>query len=164
MTQRYTISGEGKIALEITYAPLKEIAEYLPRLGLRMALPGEFERLIWQGRGPQESYPDKKTGALLGRYETTVEATHEPYVRPQENGAHEDTAFAALLNARGVGLLAAGENFSFSAHHYTPEMLTKAQHTYELARTEEITLLLDGAMGPLGSNSCGEIKEQTNGF
>lgn len=155
VTQRYTISGEGKIALEITYAPLKEIAEYLPRLGLRMALPGEFERLIWQGRGPQESYPDKKTGALLGRYETTVEATHEPYVRPQENGAHEDTAFAALLNARGVGLLAAGENFSFSAHHYTPEMLTKAQHTYELARTEEITLLLDGAMGPLGSNSCG---------
>ena len=48
-----------------------------------------------------------------------------------------------------------GDDFSFSAHHYTPEMLTEAQHTYELGHTESITLLVDGAMGPLGSNSCG---------
>ena len=155
VTQRYTVTGDGKIALDITYAPLREIADYLPRLGLRCELPGGFERLIWQGRGPFESYPDKKTGALIGRWETTVDATHEPYVRPQENGAHEDTAFAALMNSRGIGLMAAGDNFSFSAHHYTPEMLTEAQHTVELGRTEGITWLIDGAMGPVGTNSCG---------
>ena len=155
VTQRYTVTGEGKITLDITYAPLREIADYLPRLGLRMAIPKGFERLVWQGRGPFESYPDKKTGALIGRYETTVDATHEPYVRPQENGAHEDTAFAALLNNRGIGLMAAGNNFSFSAHHYTPEMLTEAQHTIELGHTDEITWLIDGVMGPVGTNSCG---------
>ena len=155
VSQRYTVTGEGRIALEITYTPLKAMEAYLPRLGLRMALPGGFERLIWQGRGPFESYPDKKTGALIGRYETTVDATHEPYVRPQENGAHEDTAFAALINPRGMGLMVAGDPFSFSAHHYTPEMLTQANHTVELKRTEEITLLVDGAMGPLGTASCG---------
>ena len=155
VTQRYTVTGNGKITLDITYAPLREIADYLPRLGLRMAMPKGFERLVWQGRGPFESYPDKKTGALFGRYETTVEATHEPYVRPQENGAHEDTAFAALLNNRGIGLMAAGNSFSFSAHHYTPEMLTEAQHTVELGHTDEITWLIDGAMGPVGTNSCG---------
>lgn len=159
ITQVYTVTGDGRVALEITYAPLKEISDYLPRLGLRMALPAGFERLIWQGRGPWESYPDKKTGALLGRYESTVDATHEPYVRPQENGAHEDTAFAALLNNRGIGLLAAGEGFSFSAHHYTPEALTAAQHTIELRREEDITLLIDGAMGPLGTASCGPEPE-----
>ena len=155
ITQKYTVTGEGKVALAIEYAPLKEIADYLPRLGLRLEMPGEFERLIWQGRGPQESYPDKKTGALLGRYESAVEATHEPYVRPQENGAHEDTSFATLINPRGMGLMVSGDNFSFSAHHYSPEMLTAAQHTIELGRTEEITWLIDGVMGPLGSNSCG---------
>ncbi len=155
VSQRYTVTGDGKIALDITYAPLREIADYLPRLGMRMALPKGFERLVWQGRGPIESYPDKKTGALIGRYESTVDETHEPYVRPQENGAHEDTAFAALLNNRGIGLMAAGNNFSFSAHHYTPEMLTEAQHTIELGHTDEITWLIDGAMGPVGTNSCG---------
>ena len=155
VTQTYTVTGEGRVALTITYAPLCEIEQYLPRLGLRMGIAGDCERLIWQGRGPQESYPDKKTGALLGRYEMHVDDTHEPYVRPQENGAHEDAAFAALLNPRGVGLMVAGDHFSFSAHHYTPEMLTEAQHTVELGRTEDITLLLDGAMGALGTNSCG---------
>ena len=160
VTQVYTVTGEGKAALEITYAPLREIKEYLPRLGLRMALPQGFDRLIWQGRGPIESYPDKKTAAFIGRYEKAVDDTHEPYVRPQENGAHEDTSFAALLNSRGVGLMAAGENFSFSAHHYTPEMLTAAQHTHELGHTGEVTWLIDGAMGPLGTNSCGPEPEE----
>ncbi|MBQ9196942.1 MAG: DUF4981 domain-containing protein [Clostridia bacterium] len=155
VTQRYTVTGDGRTALEITYAPLREIADYLPRLGLRMAMPQGFERLVWQGRGPWESYPDKKTGALLGRYESMVDDTHEPYVRPQENGAHEDTAFAALLNECGIGLMISGGNFSFSAHHYTPEALTAAQHTVELAREEDITWCVDGAMGPLGTASCG---------
>lgn len=155
VTQRYTVTGEGRIGLDIAYAPLREIEDYLPRLGLRLDLPDGFDRLIWQGRGPFESYPDKKTAAFLGRWESTVDETHEPYVRPQENGAHEDTSFAALLNSRGIGLMAAGNGFSFSAHHYTPEMLTDAQHTIELERAENITWLIDGAMGPLGTASCG---------
>lgn len=153
--QKYTVEGSGKITLDICYTPLKEIKEYLPRLGLRLDLAPGFDRLVWQGRGPHESYPDMKTGALIGRYECQVEDTHEPYVRPQENGSHEDTAFAALLNPRGIGLMAAGDGFAFSAHHYTPEMLTKARHTVELGRTETVTWLIDGAMGPLGTNSCG---------
>ncbi len=155
LTQRYTVTGEGKVTLLVTFDPLRKIEDYLPRLGLRFQVPAGFERLVWQGRGPIESYPDKKTGALFGRYETTVDATHEPYVRPQENGAHEDTSFAALLSSRGMGLMVSGENYSFSVHHYTPEMLTNAEHTVELGRTEEITWLIDGAMGPLGTNSCG---------
>ena len=165
LDQQYVVTGEGRAELTIEYTPLRKIEvnmmrqgtvePYLPRLGVRMQLPAGFERLIWQGRGPHESYPDKKTGAMLGRYECTVDETHEPYVRPQENGAHEDTAFAALLNGRGMGLMVAGQNFSFSAHHYSPEALDAARHTHELAREDAITLLVDGKMGPLGSASCG---------
>ena len=155
ITQRYTVSGSGRIDLDIAFKPLKEIKDHLPRLGIRMDVANGFDRLIWQGRGPWESYPDMKTGALIGRYEATVDDTHEPYVRPQENGSHQDTAFMALLNNRGIGLMAAGDRFAFSAHHYTPEMLTQAQHTIELKKADAITLCLDGAMGPLGTNSCG---------
>ena len=34
-------------------------------------------------------------------------------------------------------------------------MLTAAQHTIELGRTEGVTWLIDGAMGPIGTASCG---------
>ena len=162
VAQKYTVTGDGAVALEITYEPLRNIDEYLPRLGVRMAVREGFERLIWQGRGLMESYPDKKTAALKGRWECSVDDTHEPYVRPQENGAHEDCSFAVLADNRGMAWMVKGDAFSFSAHHYTPEMLTDAQHTYELGREENITLLVDGAMGPLGSNSCGPEPEKKN--
>ncbi len=153
--QQYTVRGDGSVSLAVSFAPLREIEPYLPRLGIRLSMPDDFNRLIWKGRGPGESYPDKKTGAFLGRYECQVEDTHVPYIRPQENGAHEDVSGAALLNIRGIGLLAAGESFSFSAHAYSPEALTAAEHTFELKKEDRITWLLDGAMGPLGTASCG---------
>ena len=153
--QLYTVFGSGLITLTLRFEPLREIPVYLPRLGLRGALPGDFDRVIWQGRGPGESYPDKKGAALIGRWSAPVAETHVPYIRPQENGAHEDTAFAAVMNARGIGLMAAGDAFSFSVHDYSPEALTEAEHTIDLRREENVTLCLDGAMGPLGTASCG---------
>jgi hypothetical protein len=51
--------------------------------------------------------------------------------------------------------MAAGDAFSFSVHDYSPEALTEAEHTIELRREENVTLCLDGAMGPLGTASCG---------
>jgi beta-galactosidase len=154
-TQTFVITGDGMVRLDAGYAPLREGLPYLPRLGLRFAMPGTYARLAWQGRGPHESYPDKKTGALMGLYTMDVQDTHEPYIYPQENGSHEDTAYFALTRPEGRGLLVAGNGFAFSAHDYTPEALTAAKHTYELKRESFTQVLLDGRMGPLGSNSCG---------
>ena len=35
---------------------------------MRMILPAEYEMMTWLGRGPQETYADRKTGALIGIY------------------------------------------------------------------------------------------------
>lgn len=158
MEQRFTFDVSGRVSLELCYSPLlmdnlKEV--YLPRLGMRMQLPRRFDRLLWLGRGPHESYPDKKLGAMIDLYRTQVKDTHEPYVYPQENGSHCDSRFVALTDASGKGLLIAGDNFSFSAHHYTQEALEAARHTYELKEQELTEFCFDGRMGPLGSNSCG---------
>lgn len=157
MTQSYRFTGSGRVVLDIQYSPMEKQAKefYLPRLGLRFQMPRAFDTLTWYGRGPFESYPDKKSGALLDLYRASVEDTHEPYVYPQENGSHQDTQFVAVTDAAGVGLLIAGQRFSFSAHHYTQEALTKATHTYELRNGDLTEVCLDGVMGPLGSNSCG---------
>lgn len=154
--QNFTIKKDGVVRLDAEFVPYRDETPYLPRLGVRFEMPRTFSRLSWRGRGPQESYPDKKTGARLGWFRSTVADTHVPYVRPQENGAHEDTRRVAITDARGQGLLVEGaEVFSFSAHHYTPEALTAAQHTHELKEADLTQISLDAAMGPLGSNSCG---------
>lgn len=155
LTQTWRIQADGRVLLNARYVPLMELPAYLPRLGLRFQMPCSFDRLRWHGRGPHESYPDKKTGALVGFYEMAVADTHEPYVYPQENGSHEDTRYFVLTNLEGQGLVIAGSDFAFSAHHYTPEALTQAKHTYELEEDDLTQVLIDGRMGPLGSNSCG---------
>lgn len=160
LEQRFRFLPCGKVELKLDYTPypgneklLEEM--YLPRLGLRFSMPESFERVEWYGRGPKESYPDKKLGMPLGRYSALVDELHEPYVYPQENGSHADTLYLLLSDTAGRGLMLAGDNFSFSAHNYTQEALTLAKHTYELKKQPLTEVCIDGVMGPLGSNSCG---------
>lgn len=157
LNQAFTFLPDGRVLLEAEYVP-HEIKEdlYLPRLGLKFMMPEGFDQLIWLGRGPHESYPDMKTGALLGKYQARVQDTHEPYIYPQENGSHADTSCVMVHSLTGQGLvIASREGFAFSAHDYTVEQLEAARHTYDLKPGDFTQVLVDGVMGPLGSNSCG---------
>ncbi|MHB0858359.1 MAG: beta-galactosidase, LacZ type [Anaerolineae bacterium] len=154
-TTTYTIYGSGDVRIDTHMVPQGELP-FLPRLGLQMTLPAGFERFTWYGRGPQETYADRKLGAAVGLYEGSVDEQYHPYVMPQENGNKTDVRWVALTNASGVGLLAIGlPLLNVSAHHYTTEDLTVARHTYELTRREEITLNLDDRQSGLGGASCG---------
>ncbi|MDR0397059.1 MAG: DUF4981 domain-containing protein [Oscillospiraceae bacterium] len=158
-------NGEGEV--KCLYEPLplgdEKVLPYLPRLGVRVRLPRGLRNVSWFGRGPHESYPDKKESARLGLYRADVVDLTEPYVRPQENGSHEDTRFAALTSDEGWGMLFAGQpTFAFTAHPYSVETLEECKHTTDIKDEGFIELAIDGKMGPLGSNSCGpEPLEET---
>jgi len=152
---RYTIYGTGDIVIETRILPREDLPT-LPRLGLRLALPGEFDRFAWYGRGPHENYPDRKESARVGVYAGAVQEQYVPYVKPQENGGKTDVRWAAVTNARGLGLLAVGMPLlEVSALHYAAEDLDAAQHTFEVKRRDETILSLDHRQAGLGSNSCG---------
>ena len=75
---------------------------------------------------------------------------------PQENGNKTDVRWAAQTDANGVGLMAVGAPYlEVSAHHYTTENLTQAQHTNELEWQPQVTLNLDYRQMGLGGASCG---------
>ena len=155
-TWAYTVFGDGTIRIDCHFEPDASLP-YLPKIGHRWQLNGELEQAVWYGRGPHESYPDKKISALIGLYEADVASLHEPYVRPQENSAHEDVQLAVLKNDLGMGLAFYTEKaFSFTAHDYSDEALTEATHEDLLERDPDTTwVCVDAAMGGLGSNSCG---------
>ena len=151
----YTVRGSGEVQIDAHVLPAAGLP-YLPRIGLQMALPGGYEQLTWYGRGPHECYSDRQEGARVGVYGGTVAEQYVPYIVPEENGNKTDVRWAALSGLDGVGLLAVGSPaLSVSAHHFTPEDLTAARHTFELKPRPEIILNLDYAQSGLGSASCG---------
>ncbi|MBQ3668853.1 MAG: DUF4981 domain-containing protein [Clostridia bacterium] len=156
----WTVYGSGDIRVEISFKPLRDSLPALARIGVQTVVPGAYEHLTWYGRGPMESYNDLKEQARVDTWQMTVDDTHEPYVRPQENGAHADTRALALTDETGFGLMviseaAQGDGLSFTAHFYGDEALDKAEHTPDIKYDEDITLSLDYAHGGIGSNSCG---------
>ena len=76
----YKITPDGKVQVTMHFTPGKKPLSEMPRLGMRMILPAEYEMMTWLGRGPQETYADRKTGALIGLYNATVWEQFHPYV------------------------------------------------------------------------------------
>ncbi len=162
----YSIYGNGDIRLNLHVEPLNEFIPYLPKLGIKLRLPEEYDRVYWYGKGPHENYPDMQESAMLGLYKAMVEDMHEPYVRPQENGARGGTKALAVTDILGKGFLVIGEKtyqdagFSFTAHDYTDEKLDEAKHNHEIERENATILSLDYRQGGLGTNICGPEPEE----
>ncbi|MBN1920450.1 MAG: DUF4981 domain-containing protein [Anaerolineae bacterium] len=155
--------GNGDMLLDQQLTLAQDLPP-LPRVGVRLEVPEGYEQFCWLGRGPHESYPDRKSGARLGLYHSTVDAEYVPYIHPQEHGNKTDVRWVALTDAQGAGLLAASHPFgdgapalllNVSAQHLTAHDLAAAAHTFELQRRQAITLNLDVAQAGLGSAACG---------
>ena len=128
----YTIYGNGDVMITTTITPDPE-KEPMMRLGMQMAIPDEFGHVQWYGRGPHETYWDRKTGAPVGLHAMKTEQLAFPYIRPQENANRTDVRWVGFSNDQGVGFVAVGEPMmNFSAWPYTQQQLTDATHTYQL--------------------------------
>jgi len=149
----YTFHGTGEIIIEHRIIPGEHLP-ILPRVGLQIEIESEYDYITWYGRGPYETYPDRKHGAKIGIYTGTVEEQFVPYIVPQETGNKTDVRWATLTNKDGFGLLIKGsELFNISALHYKPQDLTLAEHTHELKRRTEIILNIDHRMAGIGNGS-----------
>ena len=112
----YRVAGDGSIRVRGEFEPLRDDLPVIPRVGMNTVLKGDYDRLRWFGRGPHESYEDRKTGAAIGRYESTVAAQYHDYSRPQETGNKTDVRWMTLTNAAGSGLMViADEPLSMAA-------------------------------------------------
>ena len=125
----------------------------LPKVGTQVQLPQQMSNMTWYGRGPFENYPDRKTAAFTGIYESTIEDQYVPYIKPQENGNKCDVKWCEIKSEDGPGLRIEGPLFNLSAHRYTLDNLTAAQHTNELEMSDQFTLNIDHRTSGLGGNS-----------
>jgi len=153
----YSIYGSGDIIINTEFKPGSKVLPNLPRFGMQMQIPKEFNQMQWFGRGPHETYWDRKTGAAIDLYRSSVQAQEHSYIRPQENANKTDVRWLALQNKNGTGIMAvAMPLFSVSAWSNTMWDLEKADHPYELPNRNTVTVNIDyKQMGVGGDNSWG---------
>jgi beta-galactosidase len=140
----YTFLGDGSLTIDHEVKPQGSMPQMLPRMGLTLMLDSQLQQVAWYGRGPQENYPDRKSGYRLGLYQASVPDLYEPYLIPQDHGLRTDNRWLQMTNEEGQGLaFSMDEPFNFNAYPYTTKNLTRALYPFQLQAATGITLNLD---------------------
>ena len=155
-TATYIVYGDGSVVVNSTLKPDSSLNSLL-RVGMRLQMTPGFENMTWYGRGPSDSYWDRKVGYDVGVYESTVSEQFTNFQHTQETGNKTDVRWMALTNGDGAGLLfdAGDMALEMSALHNTQEDLATAKHPYALKGTENTVVTIDYHQMGLGSASCG---------
>ena len=149
----YTVSASGELQVNCDYNPTGNSNQLMPKFGFRMAIPKHYSRIEWYGRGPQENYPDRKNGALLGLYKSALDDFITPYISPQDNSNRCDTRFAQFTSESGEGIRINGiKPFSFRAWSYLESDLEAAKHNYEISRRDFININIDYKIHGVGGD------------
>ena len=152
----YKIDADGTVTVHHLVNPQGEMPAWLPRIGVSMSIDGSLSNVEWYGRGPQASYPDRKSGYRIGIYKDTVEDMYEPYLIPQDYGLRTDNRWVRFTDADGNGLqFSVNEPFAFNAYPFTTKNLTKSVYQYQLQKSENITLNIDYATSGVGCTARG---------
>ena len=153
--QVFTVYPDGSIEVQASIASNDDFVN-LPQLGYLVTMPKTYFRFTYYGRGKQDNYSDRKTGAFLGIYESDVLKEAGNFPKPQDVGHHQDSRWAALTNMRGAGAIFVGtQPMDVAALPYTAQEMTLAGHPFELPNPSASYLQLNIATTGVGGNSCG---------
>ena len=156
----FIVCADGTIMTNSMIRP-KNTGAIIPKLGFRLELLKEMEQLSWFGRGPWDSYRDRKEACLPAIYNSTVTDQYEEYILPQEHGTKQEVRWMSVTNTDGLGLLfVAPDQMAASAVHFRPEdnytdKDNRAKHTYQFKSCATTVVNLDAVTRGLGNNSCG---------
>lgn len=163
VTTTYIFSLSGAIHIHVRGKPRgANKPQTLPRIGFVMSLTPGMNDVTWFGRGPGESYHDKKLSQLFGTHTMDVDALWTEYEFPQESGNRTDVRWVKIQDPTDVKMNVTArfgkqDGFSFQASHYTTADVDEAKHPYELRKKKkpETILRLDAKHHGLGTASCG---------
>ncbi|KAK4943206.1 Beta-galactosidase (Lactase) [Elasticomyces elasticus] len=164
----YRISANGTISIRTHITPKGDSPANPPRAGWDVQLPKAYNRAVYFGLGPGESYHDKKSAQKVGIYHASIDDLHTPYEVPQENGNRMDMRWMKILDERGAGIKATmiggtrtPDKFHFAMSKYSAAELERARHGPELIEGDANYLRLDVDVSGVGTAACGPgIKDE----
>lgn len=157
----YKVFSDGTVVVSHTIIPSIEGIE-LPRLGMKLEMNSATEQMRWYGRGPWDSYRDRKEATFPGFYSSTVKEQWTDFVLPQETGNKEDVRWLALTDTEGRGMLFVSADRMMAAragHWRENEFYTdrnnRKKHPHEVSFCANTVVCLDAYNRALGNASCG---------
>ncbi len=96
----YTIKNNGNLEVDYTFTPLQNDLPNIPRIGMYLTVPDHFTDVRWYGKGPDESYWDRKTGQKTGVYSGAITDQFHRYSRPQETGNKTDVRWMEIASSK----------------------------------------------------------------
>ncbi|MCC8360614.1 glycoside hydrolase family 2 TIM barrel-domain containing protein [Salinimicrobium sediminilitoris] len=108
---QYTVSPDGVLKLDYKFEPLQEDLPNIPRLGMYLLLPNKFSEMSWYGKGPEESYWDRKTGQKTGIFGGKIVDQFHRYSRPQETGNKTEVRWMQVQAKNHILQATALDNF-----------------------------------------------------
>ena len=117
---------------------------------------GGLDQVTWLGLGPHENYRDRRAGAVLGRYDATVDDLFTPYILPQACGNRSGVRWFSLTDAKGRGLaVQTPEDGEFTALRYSEAELGARRHVRDLVPSEGVEVHVDRFHRGVGTGACG---------
>jgi beta-galactosidase len=148
--QKLSVYANGSIRVDNQFEAVKGKYKLMMRIGNDLQVNKQLDQIKWYGRGPGESYWDRKTGSLVGVYNQTINDQYYAYARPQESGNKSEVRWYTVTNKKGNGLRIefAGDLLNCSALPYSiddldPEADKKQYHSGELVARDEIYMHID---------------------
>ena len=152
----WTIYPDGSVELNSSVTG-SDANALLARIGYMLQLPTDLKNYTYYGRGPWNNYNDRRTGAFIQQYASTVADQFVHFPKPQDMANREEIRWAALTNDAGNGVIFVNTSgLSTSVLPWTDVELTEAAHPYQLPASSGTWLHLDSKVNGLGGNSCGQ--------
>lgn len=150
---QYTFFSDGEIRVDNKVFVNLRLPN-LPRVGVTLTMPQEYDCLSWYGRGPHENYVDRKYSAHIGLFHSSVDSQCYPYIVPVECGGKEDVRWFSLTNKDGTGVLFRGfQPIHFDAHRNPVSDYAEARHNHELPLRQNIWVNIDHIHSGLGGDN-----------
>lgn len=146
------ITGDGIITVDAEVDADNSLP-VIPKIGMTIQVPSDYNKITWFGRGPQENYIDREYAANVGLYTLGIKEFITPYIKPQENGNRTDIRWMSLTAKDGNGVEINGKNLlSMSAWPWTMAQIESVNHPNELPVNDFITVNIDLKQMGVGGN------------
>ena len=128
--------------------------ERVPRLGVRIEMPGSQWEASWLG-DTLIGYSDMRVSGARGYGHAPVRELWDVSVRPQEGGQRLDLEALCLRGETGDVLVVPTSSLGWSASPWSERELAEASHCEDLPDSERTFLWLDAFQDGIGTRSCG---------